>query len=208
MNEIESHVLDIIGENSDSPDVFTEDNIDPIRDSINDAIEEISILQGINKKKYYLPLKASRNFYRLDLNIAWVDSVWLYGIGRKLDQKSFTWLIDFNPRWMYNAGSPEFYCQVGDNVICVHPAPSDDVDTLEINAVVAHKRYTTDTDKIQLRENTKWAVVHYAVGEFYAGRGDAKTAVYHHNQYLNRLGIQGLMPELGDKIWHHRTYKN
>ena len=51
MNELETHVLELIGEDVDSPDVFTDDDagMAPIRDSINDAIEEISMVSGSNK---------------------------------------------------------------------------------------------------------------------------------------------------------------
>ena len=60
MNTLERHVLELIGEDPDSPDVFTdtEDGMKPIRDSLNDAIEEISMVSGSNKRVYTLPLRS------------------------------------------------------------------------------------------------------------------------------------------------------
>ncbi len=67
MNELETHVLELIGEDPDSPDVFTDDDtgMAPIRNSINDAIEEISMVSGSNKRTYTLPLRITTNWYRL-----------------------------------------------------------------------------------------------------------------------------------------------
>ena len=111
MNELETHVLELIGEDPDSPDVFTDDDtgMAPIRDSINDAIEEISMVSGSNKRIYTLPLRTTTNWYRLSMEqgvFAWPVNIWLVGIGRRIEQKDFTWLTGYNPRWMYNTGSP------------------------------------------------------------------------------------------------------
>ena len=68
MNVLETHVLELIGEDPDDPDVFfdTDAGMEPIRDSINDAIEEIAMLAGSGKRTYRIPLKANQSFYRLD----------------------------------------------------------------------------------------------------------------------------------------------
>ena len=53
-NVLEREVMRLIGESADSPDAFT--NITSIRDSINDAIEEITVVTGSVKRDYTLPL--------------------------------------------------------------------------------------------------------------------------------------------------------
>ena len=55
MNAVETKVLELIGESTTSPDVFvdTAAGMAPIRDSINDAIQEITILTGGNKRQLY-----------------------------------------------------------------------------------------------------------------------------------------------------------
>ena len=62
MNTLETHVLELIGEDTDSPDVFTDDDdgMAQIRGSLNDAIEEIIIVSGSYKENYHLPLKEAR----------------------------------------------------------------------------------------------------------------------------------------------------
>ena len=48
MNELETHVLELIGESTSSPDVFadTDKGMAPIRDSLNDAIKKSLWCQG------------------------------------------------------------------------------------------------------------------------------------------------------------------
>lgn len=212
MNDLERHVLELIGEDTASPDVFTDDStgMAPIRDSINDAIEEISMITGGTKQTYYVPLIANSNFYRMDFTdgrLAWITNVWLVGVKRRLDRKDFIWMTSYNPRWLMNSGSPERYCRIGTDIICVHPAPSDSTDILEIDAVVVPDRYVEGTDRIMLRDDFKWGVVHYAVGEYYASRGDAKQALSHHGQYLDSLGIQEMYPSYSERVYQYRTVK-
>jgi hypothetical protein len=212
MNELETNVLEMIGEDTSSPDVFTDtdEGMKPVRDSLNDAIEEINMVSGASKRIYTLPLRSSTNWYRLAMEqgvFAWPTNIWLVGIGRRLEQKDFEWLIAYNPRWLYNTGSPERYCLVGTDWLCVHPAPATDSDTLEIEMVVIPDRYTNDAQRIQLRDTFHWAAVHFAVGEYWASRGDAKTALVHHNIYLKKLGIIDLYPETADRQWQYKTEK-
>ena len=204
MNKIETHVLELIGEDTDSPDVFTESNMTPIRDSINDAIEEICILTGNVKETYHIALRSGRSFYRFRFEIgyiAWITDIWLFNQKRRLEQTSLIKLNEYNPRWLYNDGSPERYFPIGMNYFGIHPKPSSDTDILEINAVVIPKRYEKDTDKINLRKNWEWAAAHYAVGEYYASIGDAKSAIVNHNRYLKRMGLSWRYPAYNERTW-------
>jgi len=212
MNTLETHVLNTIGEDADDPDVFldTTAGMAQIRDSLNDAIEEISMVQGNHKRKMTIPLEENMNFYQIDLNrdvFAWITDVWLMTVKRRLAQKDLYWLTSFNPRWLQNTGSPERYCQIGKDIICIHPAPAASTDLLEVNMVVIPDRYTLDTDRIKLRDSFKWAAVEYATGEYWASRGDAKTALKHHTKYLEHLGVQALYPETYEKPWYLQTEK-
>jgi hypothetical protein len=181
-----------------------------VRDSINDALEEVSMVTGSRRRILRLTMFQNRNFYRIPMSqghYAWPVSIWLMGTGWQLDQTDFIWLNDYNPRWLQNVGKPERYVPVGVDTICVHPAPSSDTGILEIDAVVIPERYTTDTDRIKLRDAWKWATVHYATGEYWASRGDAKTALYHHGKYLEQLGLRKMMPESDERIWTYKTKK-
>lgn len=210
MNKLERHVLELIGENTTDPDVYADTNegLEPIRDSINDAIEEISALAGADKKRILLPLRQNRSFYNLNQpQLAWITSAWLSGTRRRLDQKDFQWLRTNRPRWLYSTGTPELYCPIGHKVLCVWPAASSDVNSIEIEAVMIPDRYSSDDDRIRIRDGYQWAAVHYAVSEWYAGRGDAKTAQQHINEYLKHMNMADLYPESNERHWQYRTAK-
>ena len=212
MNKIETYVLELIGEDPDSPDVFTDDTegMEPIRDSINDAIEEISMITGCYSETYYISLRQNRNFYRFDFkngSLAWIKDVWLQTQRRRLEQTDLTRLNSFNDRWLLNSGPPYSYFPIGINFIGVWPAPASDTDTLEVTAIVIPERYKEGTDRIKLRKNWDWAAAHYAVGEYYASRGDAKSAIYHHNTYLKKLGRNVKYPMASENIYQVNTTK-
>ena len=212
MNDLETQVLERIGENISSPDVFvdTDAGMAPIRDSLNDAIEEITMLTGSVKRQYRIPLKSDQGFYRLDFRqgeVAWITNVWLVGIKRRLSQKDFHWLVKYNPRWLWNTGTPERYCMAGTRNLCIHPKPSGSSDMLEIDAIIVPDRYSSDTDRIMLRDNFQFAAVNYAVGEYYASRGNAKQAIRNHGVYLEKLGLQGMYPPQAERTYQYATRK-
>lgn len=212
MNNIETHVLEMIGEDPNSPDVFvdSDEGMKPIRDSINDAIEEIAVITGNYKETYHLPLKAYRNFYLLAFRkgfLAWITDVWLIGVGRRLEQTDIIRLNAYNRRWLKNAGSPEAYWPIGLNHIGIYPAPAADDGILEITAVMVPERYTADTDRIKLRDSWEWAAAHFAIGEYYASRGDAKQAIMHHNDYLAKVGVKARYPYAQERLMTFRSEK-
>jgi len=212
VNTVEREILLLIGEDLSSPDVFTDDNtgMAPIRDSVNAAIQEISLVTGVNRESVQLALRQGRNFYKLRAPRGyplWITSAWLRGVKRKLEQVSLGWLNDYNPRWLYNSGNPERYVQIGSDVVCLHPAPASDSGVVEVEMAIAPEAYTSDTDRIKLRDEHKKAVVHYAVSEYWAGRGDAKLATYHFNEYLIRTQVQRLYPATPERHWHYQTKK-
>jgi hypothetical protein len=212
MNTIETHVLELIGENIDSPDVFVDTSVgmDPIRASINDAIEEISMLTGCFVQKYYVALRQERTFYRFDLTsgtVGWILDVWLVNQKRRLEQTSYIKLMANNPRWLYNTGSPESYFPIGLDYFGIWPRPSSDTDILDFNVVLIPARYSEDTDRIKLRDDLQWAAAHYATGEYWASRGDAASAIYHHNKYLQRVGLDVQYPMATEKVYVQHTDK-
>jgi len=211
MNDLETQVLQTIGENTDSPDVFTDDaaGMAPIRDSLNDAIEEITMLTGSVETSYSLLLRQNQIFYQMDFKrerFAWVTDAWLITPKRRLEQTDVTRLNAFNARWMLNSGSPQAYGQVEDDIVFVWPAPASEL-MLDLTCVVIPARYANDYDRVKLREIFKFAAVQYAIGEYYAGRGDAKTATEYHDRYLEKLGIVGIYPESRERPIQYQTAK-
>ncbi len=211
MNDIERQVLELIGEDTTTPDVFTDDStgMAPIRDSINDAVEEITMLTGSVSGTYHMLLRADHTFYRMDFKrdrFAWVTDAWLASIKRRLEQVDLVKLNNFNPRWLLNSGNPQAYGQIGPDIFYVWPCPAAEL-VVELKCVVISQRYAEDYDRVKLREIFKWAAVNFAVGEYCASRGDAQQATYHHNEYLKKLGIQAMYPQAYERPWYYRTQK-
>lgn len=212
MNSIERLVLEMIGENPDSPDVFTDDStgMAQIRDSINDAIEEISIVTGAYKEKYFLPLRADRCFYRLDYNggaIAWIADVRLKSRNWRLEQTDLIRLRNYNPRWLYNNGDPRAYIPIGLEYIGFWPIPSNDGEVADLHCVIIPARYLEDTERLILRNSLEYAAANFAIGEYYASRGDARSAIDHHNRYLEVLNLDMPFNKASEQQRSFKTYK-
>lgn len=210
MNTLERHVLEIIGENTSSPDVFvdTDEGLEPIRDSLNDAIEEIVSMTGSYKRTYYIPLTENQSFYRLKMTdgaFGWVTDAWLVNQKRRLSQTDIISLQGHSPTWLDDEGNPDSYYQVGRNIIGLYRRPTASSDMIELTCVVIPSRYETSEDRVKLRDHYKWAAVHYAVSEYWASRGDAKEATFWFSKYLDNLGIQELIPVASERVYTART---
>lgn len=203
MNEIETRVLELIGEDIDNPDVFTDDaaGMAQIRDSINDAIEEICMLTGSVRRRYNVLLEAGKNFYRISPTkdrFGWPGDAWLMSQSRKVEQTDFVHLVAENPRWLYMTGPPTQYAPIGFDKLLVVPKPTAN-DILEIDAIVIPNRYAEGTSRVWLRSVFHDGAAHYAVGEFWASRGDANSAVKHHALYMEKLGFTEIYPMANDR---------
>jgi len=212
MNTLEEHVLSMIGENTTTPDVFTDDDagMAQIRGSINDAIEEVSMLTGSHQRVFTVAMASGCNFYRLALtrgHFCWPVACWDRQNKRTLDQVDPIWLARNEPRWLYGSGNPNRYGIIGRDILVVHPAPSSSTNVLEMTAVCIPSRYTSDDEQIKLRDTYRWAVTHFAVSEYWASRGDAQTATTHHGKYLEGLKMASMYQETPDRPWTKATEK-
>lgn len=210
MNALETKVLELIGEDPENPDVFTDANMAPVRDSLNDAIQEIVMLTGSKVSKYYLPLRQEQMFYRFALNyghFGWVTDAWSINQRRRLEQTDLIKLSSQDPRWMVTNAEPREYLQVGQDVIGFYPKPSGSTNTIELTIVEIPKAYELDTDRVNLREDFHYAAVNYAAGEYWASRGDARQADTYMANYLKALGIREMHNNTHDKVAHFKTEK-
>lgn len=192
MKDIEKRILRQIGEDPDNPDVFTDANITPIRDSVNDATEEIAMMTGVHSGRYYLQLYTGVMFYRLKFTqgqFGWVKSAWFVDRKIPMDQTSVTALSMENPYWMQADGDPYRYMQIGQDVIGVYPKPSGAGLAIELECAVIPARYTSDDEKHHIRRDYEKTVASYAMSEYYASRGDAKEASRHYRKYSEMLGL-------------------
>ena|ERR1051325_4051492 len=195
MNALEQKVLELIGEDPDAPDVFTDDDagMAPIRASISEAIEEIVMLTGSHRRKYLLPLRANVAFYRLrpqNGSVGWICGAWSVTKQWRLEQTDLTRMVAFDPRWMVYTGDPQAYMPLSHDVIGFYPKPSASANVIELEIVEIPAPYTSDRDRIKVRDAFQYAVVKYAVADFWASRGDAQEAQAHSVAYLDSLGMR------------------
>jgi hypothetical protein len=69
----------------------------------------------------------------------------------------------------------------------------------ELDIVMIPERYATSTDRITVRRTFEQAAVHFAVSEYWAGRGDARSATEHLAKYLSRVGLDKLFNPAADR---------
>lgn len=212
MNSLETQVLRLIGESTSSPDVFkdTDEAISPIRTSLNDAIQEITMLTGGHQETIHVPLVSGKTFYRLTAHtgyLGWVTEAWLVNEQRRLHQTDLHQLNLENPRWLVHESRPDKYFQVALDIVGFAPKPSASSDIVALEIVMIPVAYTTDTARIKLRDMYRWAAVSYAVSEYYASRGDANEALTHLDRYLKVLGLRREYQEARDRQPRLRTDK-
>lgn len=199
-------MLRLIGEDLDSPDVFTDtdEGMAPIRDSINDAIEELCMTTGHYRRRYFLACQEERAIYRLAPEndyLGWVIRVWDNKNKRSLDQTSITALSNYDPRFLKQNGVPTHWYQMGWEHIGVYYRPSEQGMVLELDCLMVPKPYTYDTQPIQLRTHWQRAAVYRALSDYHAIRGDAARGQEYFIKYLETAGLMGLNPLGPERIW-------
>ena len=213
MNKLEKQVVLMVGDDPDNPDVFkdTEQGLKPIRRSINDAVQEIILLNGGFSRSFHIPLTEGKTFYSINFNdgfLGWIENVWLVNIKRRLSQTDLHSLRNWDYRWFSSTGTPESYFPIGVNVIGIYPKPSATSDIPEVSAMVNPAPYTNDKQKVRLRKSFEWSVINYAVSEYWSSRGDVATARKHFEIYLNTLGLRTGFKTSKQRIHQMRTQKD
>jgi len=201
VNDIETHVLQLIGENTASPDVFSD--ITPIRRSVNNGIQELCMVTGSYQQTYYLPLYTGRQFYRMGWNydhFGYVVECWDRNRKLKLERTDLLSLAMRDPWLLKRSGFPYFYFEVGDNVIGFDRSTSGTGHLLELSCVVIPKAVDTDSKPTKVRSQFSRGATYFAVADYYASRGDAQRATQYMTQYLEVSGLMKLHPDTADRI--------
>jgi hypothetical protein len=206
LNSLETHVLRLIGENVSNPDVFTDDptGMAQIRDSINDAIQEICMVSGSYRRTYHLTLLQDRVFYRLAPQndyLGYIVGVFDQHSKRRLIRTDLITLEKYDSWWLKRTGPALQYMQLGLNHIAIYMAPSAKGIILDLDCVMIPRAYTSDKDPVKVRAQFQDAAVYFAVSEFYASRGDAKRAIEYHARYIETAGLQTIHPQTAERQW-------
>ena len=206
MNNLETHVLRLIGEDVASPDVFTDTTagLTQIRDSLNDGIQALCLSSGLYTRTYHLALLENRQFYRL----ATVDDYFGYVVEafdrqnrRRLTQVDLTTLAQRDPWFMKTGGPVTHYMQVGIEHIGFWRYPTAKGTVIELNCVCIPAAYATSASVVRVRQAYQRAAVYMAVSEFYASRGDANRAGDYLERAMETAGMMYLHPKQAERIW-------
>lgn len=212
INELEAQVLRIVGDNPDSPDVFFDGSIEleALRRSMSEAIQEITMLTGGHKTSFYIPLAKDVSFYAVRPKqgaLGWIAEAWLIGEKRRLERTDLHRLNVLDPRWLKRRGNLDSYFEVGPEHFGVYPKPSASSDVLRLECVIVPD-VADDTRRLaHLRDQFKWAVVDYAVGEYFASRGRDQDALSHSQSYAMTLGLAMQYPKSRERTWVSTTTK-
>ena len=111
------------------------------------------------------------------------------------------------PDWLKTSGTPTNWFRVGTEVLGLWPKPDSSNGLLDVMAKIVPKKYDNSLDRVRIRDQFKWGAVYYAVGEFYASRGDLELATKWHNEYLKQVGIQSLYRSQKDRAITFKSNK-
>jgi hypothetical protein len=211
MNDIETHVLRLIGESVGAPDVFTDDatGMALILGSINDAIQELCMVSGSYRRIYHLALLTGRQFYRIAPQndyLGYVVGIFDRTNRRRLQRTDILSLPIRDPWWMKHTGPALEYMQLGLNHVGIYMMPSVKGVVLEMDCVMIPRPYVQDSDPVKVRSNFQKAATYFAVSEFYASRGDAKRGAEYHARYIESANLLTLHPTYGDKQYRFGGY--
>lgn len=204
MNDLEKEVLKLIGENTTSPDVFTDSStgLAMIRDSLNRAVQQICMVTGSYEKKYFFPLKQNCQFYRMHWEtdyFGYVVDCWDRSRHKRLEQTDLLKLSAEDPDWLGRDGPPEKYLHIGYEYIGIYMNPSSSDLVLELDCVAIPMAYTSDTDPVKLRDTFERSAIQFAVSEYHASRGNAERAVEWINKSLETVGLKKLNPTMMER---------
>jgi hypothetical protein len=200
MNSVEKYALSFIGEDPATPDVFTEgsEDLNLLRGNISDAVQEINMMSGSYVEVYELQLREARAFYRLPSMVGagffgWIKDAWTEVERYRLEQTDITKLNAYNRRWLFDSGTPLSYFPIGLNNIGFWPKPANDGGIIELSVAVIPFAITTSGARIKLRRDLEYAAAHLAVAEYFATRGDTRSAQQHLQEYVSMTSLD--MPD-------------
>ena len=199
MNDIERQVLTLIGEDLTNPDVFTdtEEGMAPIRQSVNDAIQQMCAVTGSYKRQVFLVLRQNALFYRI---VSTGD--YIAYIVQAMDRARRFRLVQSHPlrlaaddiAWMKRTGEPTHYMQICHDIVGIWRKPTYSGKVLELECVMIPREYGYGDQVVRLRRNFQEGAVMLAVSEYYASRGDAPRATDWFNKYLQAAQLMKLAP--------------
>ena len=209
MKDIEKKVSALVGEDIISPDLFSSSSITPIRDSVNDAIQEVCMLTKSYTRTFHVNTQAGQYVYNIGMNrdhFGYVLQAWNRSLDWQLERTDVKSLMISDPGWFEGGdtgrtGNQYKYFQVGFDQVGFWYIPSSSGLVIELKVLAIPQAYTDDDDPIRMRTQWEDAIVNYAVSEQFAARGDSDRAGEYYSDYLEQMNIIDMHPEHADRAY-------
>jgi len=209
MKDLEKKVAAIVAEDIVSPDLFTSSAITPIRDSLNDAIQEVCMLTGSYTRTYHVNTQENQYVYDIEMNrdhFGYVLQAWNRSMDWQLERTDVKSMMIADPGWFDGGtsgrtGNQYKYFQVGYSQVGFWYIPSSSGLVIELKVMAVPQAYTDDDDPIRMRGQWEDAIVNYAASEQFASRGDSNRATEYYTAYLEGMGVIDMHPEHADRMY-------
>jgi len=192
LTEIEEQVLAEVGENLTTADNW--DGTDLLRESLADALDEMSIHMGYFTKELVVPLKKNVSFYSLALTQGtplWIERARFMDQQRELSCMGFVSIADrYGSLWLSATGTPHTYIPVSSTILGVFPKPASDGGAIKLRVTCTPGDYADALTYISPGEAFETALVSY--GKYallmttYGNTTDANEA---YAEYLQAAGM-------------------
>jgi len=211
--EFEAHILRVIGEDPDSPDVFSDTSVEMshIRNSMNEAVQELTMISGGHRTSFTIPLAKQVSFYSVRPRqgfLAWISEAWDVNRRRRLERTDLHRLNTLDPRWMRSEGNADSYFEIGPEHIGIYPKPSGNSDVLMLQCVIIPDIAQDNRRLTHLRRQFQWAVTDYAISEYFAARGRIEEASEYGRSYAETARLSLGYPRSREYTPTHRTNKD
>lgn len=214
MKDIEKRVLHMIAENVSSPDVHadTDTGITSVRDSINDAIQEVCMVTNSYTRLFHLVMSEGKYVYDIDMTddyMGYVLQAWNREKHWELEKTDPMSIITQDPNWLDSGhrGTQYKFFPVGFSQVGFWLVPLTNNNVIELKVVAIPKPYTDADDPVRVRLGWEDAVVNFAVSEQFASRGDGNRAAEYYTKYLTAIGMMKLHPEYAERQYSVGAYR-
>lgn len=197
LSGLEQQVLEELGDDSTSPDIY---DVDPdMREAICDAIDEACINSPFYEKEFFIKLSANVAFYSISPQWGYplyVRSARISGSDVPLVPSTLGRLVRESPQFLIDRGTPRTFVSISPSIILFHPCNSVAEDTIRISLVYTPKPYVDGRQVLTIREEFENALIHYAkYHKLLQTKGSFDEAIFEYSEYLKTLGMMGAIKD-------------
>ena len=162
LTDLEKIILDELGEDSDSPEVWAGST--DLREAIADGIDELSMFEAFFVQTAMIPLVNNVAFYSVAVDAGyplWAKRARLWNADRKLDPYSLGEIIAQDRQFLISRGTPIGYVMLSPELLLLYPCNSSTTDVVALDMVCTYSHYAIHNEYVSVRDELEQALVHY-----------------------------------------------